>query len=291
MAEFERDLSRAHWQRSEAMVLFTELTDSLLADSVQLIHDESILHERENSLHYGHPWFGAHQVAGVVEKVSKRLLGGAAPETYVLPHSLEGTEQRVKDYCYEATVRNVMLEAMTTMTTFPVNLAYSLDHRARKNGADFRIDNLSDAASTFRSGWFQTMCNQAALTKNTMWSTYSVNRYPGSGVKEPEWLGFNFDGVFPKLSDYTVWALKDGLKRVNKDSIPDKLFTSSSGCPVRHTRPRFMDNQEDHAQLTLLSDYFEKSSEELTAESPQSVITSGLDYMADLFDEAYKINQ
>lgn len=294
---------RAHWQRSEAMLLFSELTDicfdDAMSDSGEWIPKDEInsgvgplsqfvaigeaLHKRtqqaltdwlatkdDEQFKKLNPALGLHTFHGRLQ-TSAPLLGDNDPKR---------------------PIEAVAHEGFSAAVTYPANLLRDLS----KNG-HVVVDDLSGISDVLRQSWFVELCEKAAETGNGYWGTASVQFYEPVKFRVPPdkdgviALGFPGETKPPykqesdgsvDFDDWVKSALRKYLLMVNKSGGAN----SSSGCPVRHHRPYLEDTVYDAESMETLSELFDKPVDELVKVRPTSGIAKAVGCLAHLTDPA-----
>ena len=281
--QVERDLERAQWQRSVGQVVMTELFDSYLDrdaeldyDELQLLGEQQIIAPRPSQ---DNLWARAHKVsyqafhyASINRDNFKKYQGTSI-------------EDGVYRFTYMRNLHTVFEEAIQTQARFPINLAREISEHARKQAVpNLEANNLSDIADILTHPSMEALVQTALLTRNSVWQTFSSksrpDREPFTDHGDTIRLNFVFEDDKIEYHPSFVVFLRNALRRVNQPSSDQRgepvERQSSSGCPVRSTRPQFTASSEDQANLLLLSTITNKTTEQLTAPRHETVQATAL---------------
>lgn len=282
----ERDLSRATWQRSIGAVVMRELTEQAFQEipeltEVQLEICESNAHPKSSAM--GLSWARAYYLA---EPLLRARTDHIYRETETAPYWLR---QQFWKYTFAKDINNVMTEGMSTMAAFPLSLARSITETVedtlvsdtKKSGLE--ANSLEDIATMLRQPYLRNMIETSLLTSNGFWKGFSTEKKAAlpEALHEMNIYIFHDDGTVSFNSE-AVSAMREAIRFVNTDgfSHPHPVMEqSSSGCPARHLRPSF-NSAQDMVYLEMLSEYFEKTPEQLTEKREQNVVQMGLDFVA-----------
>lgn len=293
---------RATWQRSEGMVLFSELTAEILPELGQNITDsdlDTVLRHRAKDDSLFHTAF---EVSGLLNTAHIRLgyyAKCAEPNAYVT------------QYTFAKNVEKAFSEGLMTAANFPLNLMMAANEQflLRSNGSPM-YDSLGKLVTDMRSDWFHSLCGTAGFTRNGLWGPFSTEDNCSSttdGTTETTQLRFLHDdrGNYSyTFSDTADDMLRKELKNRNQYArrrlkaaamnqtgpVTEVWDTgTTSGCPVRHLEPHYPSDELAEISLGALSIQLHRSSNELVTKRDKSGISLGLDTLADLLDRAQTI--
>lgn len=289
--EPQRDMSRPHFQRTVSVVMSRELMgqhyELRRTQDVAETLDVKFLTRRAEVLKHYHRnpsavWQLAQLVSAATLDAERGVTGVTEP-----PYAIENLWDQY-NHAHSAMV--TMHEGIETQTFMPLRLAQDVWHAASEQGqSGFEANSLEDVAAMLRRPDFRRLVDKAAFTANGVWESYSVTPAADfwSRTREAR-LEFVFDaeGNVDFSPKFNAFLLKM-LRKVNEkglspaDTGGNVSEASSAGCPARRLRPSFTKSQQDRIWLGMLSDYFQKSPEELQATHESSVIDQGLDLVAD----------
>lgn len=280
--QVERDLSRAHWQRTIAPVVIRELIGDSFDRPPEL--SEAILEgcERRALSTVGTDSIGL--VWARAYAVSYQILDGSIQYNELMKSQ---TPQQLiaqfDKFTFAKNINDVIEEGTRTQARFPISLAKSVSDDASSRGIKgFGMQNLNDVAAMIHQPYFREMVDTALITSNGFWrgfSTQEISSLPGE-LNGDYVYDFHNDGTV-EFSPKAVTAIHSKIQEVNQysDGNSDMVEQqSSSGCPARHSHTSF-NTESDKVNLEMLSKYFGKASDELTQVHEQSVVQKGLDLM------------
>jgi hypothetical protein len=290
-AEQSPNLDRAHWQRDEAMVVFSAFCDKVYPRAEAELTDDYLMYilessdanfeESPQSLQF---WSAVSRVMSSVAVVLTRESHRVAESTE-LPPSVVRT---MNGYTYYKNPATILEEGFRTSVWFPINMAYNLNRFAGEQSGRPLLRDLPDMAALFRHPEFSTIMAQAATTHNGYWPGV-LSRHLGDPpmnaathskiatfVSAPETeLGYALDPALPLAALKRANSLAQQFRR--PEDLPEFLSrASSSGCPVRHNTVRGY----NPAHVDQLATTFETTPEQLVADRPLSGIDQGLRFLS-----------
>lgn len=199
-----------------------------------------------------------------------------------------------------------MQEAHDTALHMPMNLVATAQRATIQHGLRPVYTSLQEIADTYRSSWFQDVCTDASITANSVWQSFSTERYDSwpTIVAHSRFFDVQFD--FSEAGDRTYFCFNDATKRVlrgemrrrNQDvrriraadsAYPsyrkeDYMVGTTSGCPVGHDKPRFNTNNPHHAtRLDVVARIANTTPDQLMS-AEKNGIAYALDAVADMLE-------
>lgn len=282
----ERDITRAHIQRSVGVVVCREVFDPYYAEC------RGRIPELTASTLFGEdaPQALPHSIAYTSQRVSRIVFNYPieVPGT-----NIEAVDSIVTPYTYAQSIRWSMSEGVETIAHFPLRLALDVSASAYDQSVrGFSTDTLANIAKLIRRPTFRKLVDTAAFTSNGIWRSYSTSyTLPFRDFDGPP-LDFVFsaEGDVDFRPDFKNY-LRQRLLDVNKAGItPDGQtieISASSGCPARRLRASFTQSEQDKVNIETLASYFSIPPEAVTATYDTSVINEGLDVLAEALEYAH----
>lgn len=290
----ERDLSRAHWQRSVGRVVMVEMFSEFLESNPPELSEleAQVISIEVNKYH--RPVTSTEAFTRAHFTTAHYFSADRFTATDRFDDTIIG--QQIGEYAFFTGLHDILHEAMNTQAHFPLNLADAVSESAADESVPgFATDSLTDIAALLRRPDFQDMTLDAMLTRNGIWRTFSTSRHYSRAdmdeiaLGEGSALGFTFDdhgqvtfsqGFKKLLHEELSFVNKEGIKAANV------ARSASSGCPIRHEKPRFVGLVTDQANLDALSVAFGKSPEQLLEPRPEHIERTALNVTADLLEQA-----
>jgi hypothetical protein len=286
--QVERDLSRAHWQRTVGTVVMHEFLEEAFSQPREIPgallmtcerRAQSLVNTDDIDLVWGRAYaVSLHLIDGNIQYAV--LPTSRAPETL--------REQFIK-YTFKKVADDVIEEGALTQARFPITLARSIVNEAKSKGIEgYKIDTLKDVAEMLDEPYFRDMVETALLTSNGFWSGFATQTFiqRPTILKSIDPFTFHQDGRV-EFSPAATDAMRSKIKEVNRQGDQKNAMVetqSSSGCPARHLRTSFK-TTEDIDNLNMLSSYFGKTPEELTQARDKNVVQKGLDLVIAGFEK------
>lgn len=298
MTENIRDISRAHWQRSEAAFMFARIGDNIFADSYAEVDDTTLSGLLTFPVDVVRDKLGVRASDSLTEtelrayQIASYLF--REPDGIISRHTQfsHGISFPAAQYMFEGSYGGATREAMETEAAFPFNLAFGMAAFAKQEGIGGRqVDTLADVSALLRRHDYRKTLYDATVAPNGYWGTARTQKVL-PGAIEPCMLAYDETTdsiVFGKKRLQDLWM---ELRAVNSSATSDLNTPVSSrasgGCPARHTRPQFTNSAHDQSRLKLLSDELGIPIEEILAPRQKNVIESGVDYLAMALERASK---
>jgi len=196
--------TRPHWQRSEAMVLFSELTfDSFGAVLEDFDYNGSNKDKGSSDDRVPHWQQSSSPALSLAGDVVDDFLFKASRHVTDFIASADGDliqpcSQAVAEYTFfgrlnsaelitattaeqaKTSVTRQCLEGFKATVSFPLNLVNELTDTGL-----ISVTNLEELADVYRSPWFIAMCENAATTGNGYWSDASIGYFTRLGYRVP----------------------------------------------------------------------------------------------------------
>lgn len=291
----ERDLSRAHWQRSEASALYSHLFDHVLTSLDSSISDPIITDHMEE---IGQDKTGFHALNHLVHLPYLMYLEANLPSFTTTEEFEKTIGQRIHTFTYEGSVASTMEEGLKTAMAFPANFLKLIDTEYSNVYGRPLVKSLRKTYQIYVTPEFSTLIHQAAFAPNGFWPgrlselPIDLNGHTKKRHFEamPNFIPDKTSRLGLRLDTTKLHAqLGANNKRGNSTLIPGEADLSdiaTSGCPVRIDRAQYHKTATDETRLQDISSLTGLSSNQLTASKPKSGIQAGLDFMADIIRRA-----
>jgi len=306
------DVTRAHWLRSEGMVIFDALTHNHMKQIIAGC-DENRLRSFAYAGRTPVPtdpyeqWDEATDIAfGVVNDLFSEYLPDeevqlSIPEGLV-KYSVVTDREENHRFLFRS-VSDALRESLHTAANFPLALLTAASMRRTERGELPLAVTLQDMADVMRKDWFKQQVDIAAFTANGIWegqATQRPNQHNGNMTKLVEVDFIEVDGEIRfAFTDRAQRRLIDGLRKRNSEYLKqwrDKPYHtdttrsgSTSGCPARHAAPRFHDTEDDRRRLKELAYIFKTHPRYLLDERPQNAINWSIDQFAGLLEKIHQL--
>ncbi len=296
----DRDLSRAHWQRSVgAVVMDQSCKDLFTTESIEL-SNEMIGTITAQSTKFAKDCH-LPQLWAEASVLSEQYVAFKQPQNFrePEPHYPVVLYDQLERYTYEGRLSEVIREGLQAQTYFPVNLARKIDTYARHAKiSSLYIESLADLANLVERPDFRTMVDQALLTRNGVWQSFTATMNPSQTERSPslftqELIAID-DHEHITFRPFVLRSLRKSLSQVNSVGVRSEKGTilstvSSSGCPAGHSRPRFSRSPADEDNLIVLREFYDTTDQELLADQPETIVQRGLTYYASVLRAADKV--
>ncbi len=295
----DRDLSRAHWQRTVGAVVMNQACKNLFSVNSIEFSEDMVSSVSSQAAKYAAdcriPLLWAE-----ASVLSEQYIAFKLPQDILEPepHYPVALYDQLEKYTYEGRLSEVIREGLQAQAYFPVNLARKIDTYARHaKFPSLYIDSLADLANLVERPDFRTMTDQALLTRNGIWQSFTATTNPSQTENAPSLFTRDLitidDQEHIAFRPFVLRSLRQSLSQVNAVGVrPEKgtiLSTvSSSGCPAGHSRPRFTDSPSDTDKLMVLREFYNVTDQELLADQPETIVQRGLTYYASVLRAADK---
>lgn len=298
-----RDISRAQWQRGEGMVLYSNHADNAYADNTMYLDDAALSEILSNQYSSSSSDYNEFSFEGTEDPIviqAVRIANALFPspnKQFGSQHTIPSLiENNIGRHTYAQTFEGTFEEANDTMRAFPLTLALTLSAAASERGiAGYELQCLRDYAAMFRKKDFRNMVDAAAFTNSGFWGSYSNSMEPDlRPLIGDDAIVYDQDSEQMGFSEPFVRQLHERMRLKNKkgdSDAPNIAVRPSSGCPARHLAPHFEGNQNSGASIEALAKHFGMSASEVVATREKSAINVGLDYLADAFERAAKLQE
>ncbi|HSX35812.1 MAG TPA: hypothetical protein VLH84_02650 [Patescibacteria group bacterium] len=284
LSERDRDLSRAHMQRTVGVVVSRETVEPFYAERrayiPSLTADEIFMTDSPYPLP-ATSWAAAQRVSEILLNCPVTM-----PEV-----GIETIDDIMSQLTYAGTTIYSMREGMETQAHFPLHLAYDISVAAQREWVPgFETDTLHSIINLLNRTDFRAMVDTAAFTANARWRSYSTSFHKTYKLFEggPP-LRFTFDEAgnvdfTPALKIHLLKALDAVNKAGKSEGGYDTPGSTSSGCPARRLRPSFTGTTHDEANIGALAAYFNISPDAVEATRDTNIIFQGLDLLVEALE-------
>lgn len=287
--ENKKPHERAHWQRTEGMVLFREVSE--------------VIFPLVGSNPGKKPWiFDSHYPLNSLARLGHLFKDTADTAITELHATLPPPLQETRNMTYFSTVKQTMQEASESAAFIPLNVLYELHLQEPA----LRLQTAEDVVDGLRSGQLKKLVHEGAVAANGFWGIRGQRMLP-----RPELPYVHNDGAPYSLieidssgptptytfTDVALRSMRGGMQQANALSLSDRrqkrrygseFMGTTAGCPARFHEPSKPSPSDD--VLTLIGETFGKTRAQLLERRDHTAIDLGLDALADLAANASRLH-